>query len=98
MENMTATPTLIEKEEVKGLSFPHVEVLTDEKARKARQVALVEATKLGNSEKGKVKIVFEDDKGVKVVNTTIWATTEDNISLKAGVVIPIDRIHSVTPF
>ena len=40
----------------------------------------------------KVKIFFADDKSDKIVNTTIWAITDNAILLKKNVVIPIRRI------
>lgn len=53
------------------------------------------ATTLGNVDHGKITVVFEDDEGLKMVTTTIWATTDTRIILKGGVVIPIARIHEV---
>jgi uncharacterized protein (UPF0248 family) len=50
---------------------------------------------LSNLYHNKVKIVFEDREGAKMVETTIWATTDAAIMLKGGVVIPIHRIHSI---
>lgn len=84
---------LVQKEEVESLHFPHSEVLTDQIAIKQRMADLERATTLGNVEHNKIKIYFEDDVNFKVVETTIWATGEDNIVLKKGVTIPIHRIH-----
>lgn len=46
----------------------------------------MEETKLGNLHHGKVSIVFEDDEGVKQVDTTIWATGLKYICLSWDVV------------
>jgi len=89
------TATLVEKEDVEGLHFPKEDVLSDPAAKKQRKADLERATTLGNVEHSKIKIFFEDDSAFKVVETTIWATGEDNIVLKKGVVIPIQRIHSI---
>ncbi|MES2630019.1 MAG: hypothetical protein V4616_13730 [Bacteroidota bacterium] len=86
---------LVEKEEVENLHFPHAEVLTDPIAIKQRKTDLERATTLGNVEHNKIKIFFEDDNSFKVVETTIWATGEDNIVLKKGVTIPVHRIHRI---
>lgn len=83
---------LVEKEEVGGLHFPELEVLNDVSERKLRQHELDRAIALGNLEHFKVKIFFIDDKGSKVVNTTIWAITDKAIVLKQNVIIPINRI------
>lgn len=93
--SMVLSPALIQKEAIGALSFPKGEVLTSEEAIHDRRIALLKATRLGNVLRNKVKIVFEDTKGVHEVETTVWATAERNISLKGGVVIPIERIHQV---
>ncbi len=94
MENVT-TPVLIEKESIADLKFPATPI----KRSKEEQAALMEklrmATTLGNIEHGKSRITFHDEEGLKMVETTIWATGEENIVLKQGVVIPIHRIVSV---
>lgn len=89
------TAVLVQKEEVENLHFPSGEVLTDAALIKQRKADLERATTLGNVEHNKIKIFFEDDDAFKVVETTIWATGEDNIVLKKGVTIPIHRIHKL---
>lgn len=86
---------LIEKETVESLYFPNTEVLQSFELIKTRDQQLNKAASLGNLDKFKVKIIFEDFDGRKMVNTTIWALTEKNVVLKAGRTIPINRIHSV---
>ncbi len=86
---------LVEKEKIAGLHFPASEVLGDENLRKHRITVLHHATSLGNLDQHKVNILFEDNEGVKRVNTTIWALTENRIILKNNRSIPINRIHSV---
>jgi uncharacterized protein (UPF0248 family) len=41
-------------------------------------------------------VVFEDDQGRKMIETTIWATGEKNIVLKHGMTIPIHRIVEIS--
>lgn len=83
---------LIEKEEVASLHFPAEEILHKADDKKLRQHAIDRAISLGNLEHYKVKIYFSDDVNNKVVNTTIWAVTDEAIVLKQNVVIPIHRI------
>ena len=85
----------IEKELVGNLVFPNSEVLKSTEQIKFRKRMLDTGMKLGNNHRRKVKIIFEDVFGLKMVETTIWASTKDNISLKGGVVIPVQRIHSM---
>jgi hypothetical protein len=83
---------LVEKEEVASVHFPEEEVLVHESDRKFRTRELERAISLGNIEHLKVKIYFADDQSEKLVNTTIWAITDNAILLKKNVVIPIRRI------
>ena len=89
----TATPIIVSKESIAELSFPDTEVLDNAEAISSRLTELERATTLGNIEHNKIKIIFEDNAGVKQVETTIWATTDKRIVLKSGVAIPIHRIH-----
>jgi hypothetical protein len=86
---------LIEKEVVDTLKFPSTEVLEDHDLISERKSMLDKALSLGNLNKVKVKITFVDSESAKMVNTTIWAITEKNIVLKAGRMIPINRIEKL---
>jgi hypothetical protein len=86
---------LIQKEEVVNLRFPNEEVLGHEDQKKNLRKKLEQATALGNTDHGKIKIYFVDNEGTKKVETTIWATGEKNIVLKQGITIPIKRIIDV---
>ena len=59
---------------------------------------VLQAMKLGNIGHDKVKIIFEDKQMLRIVHTTIWSVTEKMIVLKAGVMIPVKRIHSIKFF
>ena len=50
---------------------------------------------LGNIDRTKMRIIFEDNESVKEVRTTIWAVGDKNIVLKKGVTIPINRLIDV---
>lgn len=85
----------LNKEDIKTLHFPKKEVLSSRDKKVRRDIKLQNATRLGNIEHYKVKIIFEDSEGLKMVHTTIWATTEKDISLKGGTTIPINRIREI---
>jgi len=95
MNATTQNAILIDKDQVKDLRFPKMEVLstTDEITR--RKEELRRALVLGNVDHNKVRIIFSDTEGEKMVETTIWAVTELRIVLKSGMVIPINRIHAI---
>lgn len=95
MVNATQKPVLVQKEEIGNFRFPNHEVLRSGEEIKIRRSNLERATTLGNTERNKIKIIFEDDQALKKVETTVWATTENSIVLKRGVTIPIHRIHEV---
>jgi uncharacterized protein (UPF0248 family) len=85
-------PELIEKELVSSLSF-HEEVEIDQHPELLNQIE--KATILGNAHHSKVSIIFQDDSGLKRVDTTIWAAGTKFICLKGGVWIPISRIVEI---
>ncbi|MBX7094818.1 MAG: hypothetical protein K1X56_08860 [Flavobacteriales bacterium] len=90
-----ATPVLISKESVAGLRFPAEAISRSREEQKILMDKLKDATTLGNIEHNKCRIIFSDDEGLKMVETTIWATGEKNIVLKHGMTIPIHRIVDV---
>ncbi len=93
---MTTTFEPIDKEKIQSLKFPNGEVLTDKALIKEREAELNRALALGNLERAKIKIYFEDDKSRKFVETTVWGVTDKRVILKQGVVIPIHRIHKIS--
>lgn len=85
-------PELIEKESISQLSFS-----SSDKVQQHPDLLnqIEQATILGNSHHSKVAIIFQDDSGLKRVDTTIWAAGTKFICLKGGVWIPIARIVEV---
>lgn len=92
---MTIDFEIIEKEKIETLKFPHSEVLEDDSAIKERKNALERALSLGNLEHSKIQIYFEDSISKKMVETTVWALTDESVVLKQGVEIPINRIFRI---
>lgn len=68
-------------------------MLQDKEAIQQRNNDLNRAQALGNLEHSKIKIFFEDNHSKKVVETTVWAVTDNSVVLKKGVEIPINRIY-----
>jgi len=95
MPTTLLSPELIQKEQVAALHFPKEEVLFIPEANESRMIDLLYALKLGNLDRYKVKIIFEDDQIMRKVDTTIWAVTEKMVVLKKGLMIPIHRIHEI---
>jgi hypothetical protein len=90
---MTTQFETIEKEKINSLRFPKAEVLKDNDAIGQRVSDLNRALALGNLEHSKTKIFFEDSHSKKVVETTVWAVTDNMVVLKKGSSIPINRIY-----
>lgn len=87
---------VIAKENVKNFRFSATEVLKGELERVYRLFSLQRAERLGNSFKGKVRIFFRtDDNQTKAVDTTVWSATEEYVSLKGGISIPVRSILGV---
>lgn len=82
----------IEKELIPSLSFKDASVI-EQHPDLTKQ--LKKAMTLGNTHKRKVKIVFQDDEGVKKVDTTLWASGSKFVCLKGGVWIPINRLIEI---
>ncbi len=86
------TPELIEKELISTLSFEKKDKI-DQHPNLMEQIK--NATRLGNAYHTKVSIYFNDDLGLKRVDTTIWAFGAKYICLKGGVWLPISRIVEI---
>jgi hypothetical protein len=95
MNATSNSPILIEKEAVRKLTFPNAEVLSSTEDRRRRDIELNRALVLGNMDRSKVRIIFSDDEGKKMIETTIWAVTPERIILKSGMMIPVNRIHEI---
>ncbi len=85
-------PELIEKELISSLSFERKGSF-DQHPNLMDQIS--NATRLGNAYHTKVSIFFNDDLGLKRVDTTIWAFGAKYICLKGGVWLPINRIVEI---
>ena len=94
---MTATlkPTIIEKEKIPNLLFPSNPIEKSKDDMKKLVLKLKRSMILGNIDRTKMRIIFEDNESKKEVRTTIWAVGDKNIVLKKGVTIPINRIVDV---
>jgi uncharacterized protein (UPF0248 family) len=95
MKTSFSYPVEVEKEKVSGLRFPVDEVLPSGELQKNRKSDLYRALDYGNYALYKVAIVFEDDCGIKKVETTIWDVDDTNVYLKNRLNIPIHRILEV---
>lgn len=89
------TPLIIDKEAIGSLHFPETEVLSSAEEIQNRNYELKRAAQLGNGDHVKMKIIFEDNAGLKKVETTIWAVTDKSVILKHGATIPIKRIREI---
>ena len=91
-------PQLIEKESISQIKFKEEFRFRSQDEKKKLDYLLYNAMILGNISHNKVKIVFTTEEGIRQVETTIWAATENNIILKGGVVIPTYCILDVKLF
>lgn len=82
---------LIEKETIAvDKIIPATTILSEELINK-----LSTTSRLGNEFKGKATITFNTIDGIKKVNTTVWAVTENFIQLKNNIHIPIKSIIDI---
>jgi uncharacterized protein (UPF0248 family) len=87
--------SIVEKSIVAGLRFPMQDVLRSAEHISRRRADAERAMILGNNYKCKVKIIFEDNDGLKQIETTIWSVTDKYVLIKTGMGIPLHRIHEV---
>jgi hypothetical protein len=85
----------VEKEAISHLNFPSKEVLKTREEIEQRRIDLERAVVLGNTYKGKTRIIFEDSGSVCQIETHLWGLTDTRVILKQGIVIPIHRIREV---
>lgn len=85
----------VEKELIGTIVFAAQEVLTSEEAKITRRAQLEQAMFLGNASKGKSKITFVTNEGLKKVETTVWSADDLDIQLKSGAFIPVHAIYKV---
>ncbi|WP_010522973.1 hypothetical protein [Aquimarina agarivorans] len=85
----------IDKEAVSQLHFPTEEVLIKKEDQVNRNISLKRAQVLGNIDHTKMKIIFQDNTGLKKIHTTIWGVTEKYVILKSANVLPLNRIVDV---
>jgi hypothetical protein len=86
---------IISKEDIKGLSLRSAEVLDTENAIRKRKADLYKAMILGNVYHVKCKIIFLSDSEFYKVETTVWAATDNYVTLKGGTIIPVKSILEV---
>ncbi len=81
------------KEVLPTLHFPHDDVLNDATEISTRRRDAERATALGNNYQGKVDIYFKTADGQSHrVYTTVWATSNEHITLKSGTTLPIRAV------
>lgn len=93
--NTNTSFEIINKEDVPNYHFVSYDVLDSEDDRKERSEALQKAMILGNSEHVKIKLFFMTHEGLKEVETTVWAATDQSVVLKGAVSVPIHAISKI---
>lgn len=89
------TVKMIAKEEIPNVKFVSYEVLNTKDEIAKRRGRIEEAMVLGNGSKGKSKIFFMAEEGMLEVETTVWSASDEVVTLKGGVMIPVHCIQKV---
>jgi hypothetical protein len=95
MNMISDTIITIEKEALDTIHFPQQEVLVDTTQIAQRVYEAKRAMKLGNLFNDKVKILFEDAEGMKMVESSVWGMTDSYLIFKRGTMLPLNRIHEI---
>ena len=86
---------LVAKEDIPNYQFVSYDVLETKEQRAQRKLDLEKAMVLGNGEQVKISIHFHTTDGLKKVETTVWAATDESIVLKGGVSIPMHCVQEI---
>ena len=96
MAQSASKPIEIPKENIKNVKFSESDVLATKEEQLQRKIDLQRAATLGAQSKANIKIYFVDVDGKRHrVVATVWATTENNVSFKGEVMVPIKSIYQV---
>jgi len=87
--------TVVTKEDIPRLKIPNKEVLINPEDIRRRTIDLNNAMKLGNNEHNKVKLIFQSEEGIMMVETTVWEVTQNYVILKSNTHVPIRSVHQV---
>ncbi len=85
----------IQRSAILNLEFLKFDVLDSDSAKNLRQKKLQDATFMGNLEEKKVRIEFLSKSGCYIINTTLWACTNDWVVFKENQRIPVKSIRRV---
>lgn len=91
----TIKSQFIDKSKVNDLYFSKTDVLDSIDEITKRNQDLQVAMKLGNNYKHKVKLFFKDKFTNKHLETTIWYTDSNYVTLKGGIILPVKSIYKV---
>ncbi|SET45641.1 hypothetical protein SAMN04487998_1882 [Hymenobacter actinosclerus] len=93
MFEMKQNAETVTKESLRNCRFATEDVLPAVADRQIRRYSAERATTLGNGYHGKVDIYFQTADGTtKRVQTTVWATDADFLTLKAGASLPLRSV------
>lgn len=83
----------VEKEYLPYLQFPVEDVLDSPEERLQRHHDANRATMLGNNYQGKLDIYFKTADGTAHrVYTTVWANSNEHLTLKSGTSLPLRAV------
>ena len=83
----------VEKEFLPFLNFHPEDVLDSAEQRRQRQHDANRATMLGNNYQGKLDIYFKTADGSSHrVYTTVWANSNEHLTLKSGTSLPLRAV------
>ncbi len=85
----------VNKEDLPTLHFVSYDVLETPEQRAKRKNNLEDAMKVSNMDKAKSIIYFVTNDGIKFVETTVWAATDETVVFKGGVSIPTSCVLKV---
>lgn len=77
------------------VKYPSTDVLVSDEEAKIRQQDLNHAMKLGNTFKQNVKLYYKESNLHKCIETAILFVSNEHVTIRGGVVLPIRSIYKV---
>jgi hypothetical protein len=90
--------TVIEKEEIPKFRNSFTALAKTSAGERKRLRLLQLANQLGNAFKRKVRITFCAAQDMYEVHTTVWHVSENYVSFKGGVIVPVACIDRIKLF
>lgn len=90
-----STISSIDRTELTSVRFPKEDVLTSDRDRQRRTIALTRAVALNGISKHPARLIINTKEGIRKVEAVILTSTKKHVTLKGMFNVPIRSIYAV---